>query len=89
MHKAANFPSLNDSIFETNRFLINKTPKLIEYAAFFGSIQIFNYLITNNAEIKPSMWLYAIHGKNAEIIHLIEENQIRPQDGSYNECLIE
>ena len=33
------------SIFETNSFLIeNKNTSLIEYSAFFGSIQIFQYL---------------------------------------------
>ena len=28
--------SIQRSIFETNQFLFNKTPTLIEYAAFFG-----------------------------------------------------
>ena len=35
---------LQYSIFETNEFLISKKPTLIEYAAFYGSIQIFKYL---------------------------------------------
>ena len=49
------------SIFETNPFLIdNKGTTLIEYSAFFGSIQIFQYLLMNNAELTPSLWLYAI-----------------------------
>ena len=81
---------INPSIYETNNFLLkNEKITLIEYAAFFGSIQIFNYLRLNKAELTPSLWLYAIHGKNAEIIHLIEENQIKPKDESYNDCLIE
>ena len=46
---------------------------------FFGSIQIFNYLRMNDAELTSSLWLYAIHGKNAEIIHLLEENQVKPE----------
>lgn len=29
------------SIFETNHFLLQNEPSLIEYAAFFGSIQFF------------------------------------------------
>ena len=36
---------IKSSIFETNLFLIkNDETTLIEYAAFFGSIQIFQYL---------------------------------------------
>lgn len=74
------------SIYETNLFLINKNPTLIEYSAFYGSIQIFQYLYNRNAEIQPSIWPYAIHGRNAEIIHMIEENHIKPKDESYTEC---
>ena len=58
-------------IYETNQFLIGKNPTLIEYSAFFGSIRIFNYLVTNKAELKPSLWLYTIHSNNAEIIQFL------------------
>ena len=34
---------ITESIFETNRFLLKKKPSIIEYASFFGSIQIFKY----------------------------------------------
>ena len=34
---------IKPSIYETNSFLIDKEPTLIEYAAFFGSIQIIQY----------------------------------------------
>ena len=61
------------SIFETNPFLLNKRPTLIEYAAFFGSIQIFKYLLLNHATTTSSLWIYAIHGDHPEIIHIIEE----------------
>ena len=80
---------LKFSIFETNSFLLNHEPTLIEYAAFFGSIQIFKYLLIKNAELNPSLWLFAVHGRNAEIIHLLEENDVKPLDKSYNECLKE
>ncbi|KAK8839668.1 hypothetical protein M9Y10_032041 [Tritrichomonas musculus] len=80
---------LKISIFETNSFLLNHEPTLIEYAAFFGSIQIFKYLLIKNAELNPSLWLFAVHGRNAEIIHLLEENDVKPFDKSYNECLKE
>ena len=58
----------------------NKNTTLIEYSAFYGSIQIFNFLRMNNVELSPSLWLYAIHGNNAELIHLLEENKVEPKD---------
>ena len=88
-----NYPlssQIDQSIFETNSFLIkNKETTLIEYAAFFGSVQIFHYLIMNNVELKPSIWLYAIHSNNAEMIHLLEKYQISPPKRSYEKCLYE
>lgn len=81
---------INTSIFETNSFLLkNKKTTLIEYAAFYGSIQIFQYLRFNNVEMSKRLWLYAIHGKNGELIHLLEENRIFPEYGSYFKCLQE
>lgn len=65
---------INESIYETNSFLIDKKPTLIEYASFFGSIQIFQYLMMNNAELSPTLWPYIIHGNNQEIFHYMEEN---------------
>ena len=82
--------NINPSIYETNLFLIEReSTSLIEYAAFYGSIQIFNFLITNKVSINPSMWLYAIHGKNAEIIHYLEDNHINLEDKTYVECINE
>ena len=57
---------------------------LVEYAAFFGSIQIFKYLLVNQVKLIPSLWIYAIHSRNPEIIHLLEENNIEPY-GSKNQ----
>lgn len=63
-----------------------KSISIIEYASFFGSIQIFQYLIMNKVELKPSLWLYAIHSQNAELISLLEENKIdRPKFDSDEE----
>ena len=73
---------------------------MIEYAAFYGSQQIFRYLIDKGAELTPSLWLYAIHGKNVELIHLLEYNDVEPtitvikdymevEEKSYIECLNE
>ena len=79
---------IKTSIFETNPFLIknkNET-SLIEYSAFYGSIKILKYLFFNNAILSPSLWFYAIHGKNPEIIHFLEENDVIPIDETYREC---
>ena len=61
------------SIFETNQFLIQNKPNLIQYAAFYGSIQIFKYLYKNGANLTPILWIYAIHSQNPEIISILEE----------------
>ena len=77
------------SVYETNSLLIKNQPTLLEYAAFYGSIQIFKYLIENNAQLTPLLWIYAVHGQNLEIIHLLEEKNIVPKDSSFTECFIE
>ncbi|KAK8887603.1 hypothetical protein M9Y10_038654 [Tritrichomonas musculus] len=82
--------TIKPSIFETNSFLQKQeNTTLIEYSAFFGSIQIFNYLRLNNVQLTPSLWMYAIHSNNAELIHLLEENHIQPEDPSYEDCFFE
>ena len=80
---------IEDSIFETNPFLMENKPSLIEYAAFFGSIQIFQYLKMNRAEMNPSLWLYAIHGQNAEIIHKLESESVPLPNCKYDKCVSE
>ena len=63
---------------------------LIEYATFYGSIQIFNYLRTNGVELSSSLWTFAIYGKNSEIIYLLEDNHIDlPDDYDYNKLFFE
>lgn len=46
---------IKDSIYETNSFLLYNRPKLIEYAAFYGSIQIYQYLRLYNVELDSSL----------------------------------
>ena len=71
------------SIYETN-LLLREPATLIEYAAFFGSIQIFNYLKENKVELTPSLWLYSISSNNAEMIYLLEKNNVKfPYDSNY------
>ena len=80
--------TVHDSIFETNRFLIkNKEPTLIEYASFFGSLEIIKYLQFNGVKLESSLWLYAIHSNNADLIHFLEENKISPIN--YKDCFFE
>ncbi|KAK8865465.1 hypothetical protein M9Y10_011013 [Tritrichomonas musculus] len=94
---------IQPSIYETNSFLLKKQKKtnqnrakqedegfsLIEYAVFFGSIQIFKYLIHEGVELSPSLWPLAIHGKNSEIIHFLEDNHVELEDESYKQVFHE
>ena len=68
---------IKSSIYETNDFLIGKQPTLIEYATFFGSIQIIQYMLFNKVKLTSSLWLYAIHGNNPDVIHLLEDRHLR------------
>ncbi|KAK8860425.1 LON peptidase N-terminal domain and RING finger protein 2 [Tritrichomonas musculus] len=72
------------SQFETNTSLIFGT-YLINYSAFFGSIQIFKYLLMKDQILDSSSWIYAIYGRNREIINILKEKQIEPD--SYLDCL--
>lgn len=80
---------INKSIFETNRFLIDKNLTLIEYAVFFGSIKIINYLIWKKVTLSPSLWLFAVHSNNLNVIHLLEDNDVKPVDDDYEKCFEE
>ncbi|KAK8840180.1 hypothetical protein M9Y10_031120 [Tritrichomonas musculus] len=82
------YESLPKSKYETNTFLIDYT-NYIEYAAFFGSIDIFNYIVNQNVYLPPSLWLFAIHSQNSDLIHKLEELGVIPSDETYNECFIE
>ena len=82
--------TINPSIFETNIFLIKKEITLIEYAAFFGSIQIFQYLYRNGVELSISLWLYAVHSNNPNFfLHYIEEKNVPYDSQTYETCLYE
>lgn len=74
---------ISNSIFETNMYLIKNKTSLIDYSAFFGSVEIFKYLLSNNDQITPELWFYAIHGQNLEIIKLLQEKNVRCRDHSF------
>ena len=81
---------IKPSIFETNSFLIDKEPTLIEYAAFFGSIQIYEYLYLNGVAVNGSLWLYGIHSNNSDFLrNHIESKGIKPTDETCEEILNE
>ena len=75
--------TIKPDFYESNSFLLEKEPSLIEYASFYGSIQIIKYLLNNHVEFKPEIWPYAIHSNNAELITMFEGNKI------YENCITE
>ena len=82
--------SIESSIFETDSFLMKqKETSLIQYATFYGSIQIFEYLKKYKVDLTPSLWIYAIHSNNIEIIQLLEKYHIVPDNNDYEKCFKE
>lgn len=80
---------ITSSVYETNQFLRNKTPSIIEYSAFYGSIKIFKHVFVQNAEVNEDLWLYAIHGRNLEIIKEIERRGVDLPYQSHADLAIE
>lgn len=78
--------TIKPSALETNSFLIGKELTLIEYAAFFGSINIFQYLQLQEVDLKETLWLFVIHSNSPEMIHLLENNHVEPSDTTFCEC---
>lgn len=79
---------IQESVYETNPFLLDKEPSLIEYAAFFGSLKIFNYLKPLMG-LNSSLWPFVIHGGDVRMIHVLEEERVVPENNDYEPCLIE
>lgn len=74
------------SLFESSGFVSTFSEKgmhYIEYAAFYGALKIFKYLIQINCVIQPKTMNAAIIGGNYEIIHLLEDKNISMN----NDCL--
>ena len=83
--------SIKPSIFESHLILRNhKSMTLIEYATFFGSLKIYQYLKAKKVTISPSLMIYAIHSRNYRLIHQIEEDiQDHQEKEIYDKCLRE
>ena len=73
------------SLFEISSIINDylRLPRLIEYAAFFGSIQIFKYLLLNEAEVTSRLPEFAVAGGNYEIIHILEDMELSFQKTMY------
>ena len=82
---------IKPSIFETNNFLLERKEniQMIEYAAFFGSLKIFNYLRMKGAKLTPSLWLFAIHSRSPKLIHILEDCHVPLPDKLFNSVLEE
>lgn len=59
------FSEIKPSIFETNLIFLKEKPTLIEYATFYVSIQIIQFLYMNKVDLSSSLWIYAIHSLKA------------------------
>lgn len=72
---------INSTFDETNKFLLKKKKvSLIEYATFFGSLKIIQYLVHNKVELNSSLWFFAIYSNNAKVIRYLEEKGIFPDN---------
>lgn len=60
-----------NNIFDTE--IMNNNMNYINYAAAFGSIKCFKYLMLNHVEIDSSTFYYSIYGGNSEIIKIIDD----------------
>lgn len=61
-----------NSIYERCSF-VNEKPRMIEYAAFFGSTECFKYFILNCEDKSPGLLRYAVCSGNAEIIKICSD----------------
>ena len=73
--------TIKPTFLETNDLLTSWNIDLIKYAAFYGSINIFKYLILNGIKLDPKIWKFAIHSNNSEIIQILIDNDIESEYG--------
>lgn len=62
------------SLFEDISCFFKKKsmPKMIDYAAFYGSVNVFKYLLMNDSKITEKTLEFAVYGGSYEIIHILE-----------------
>ena len=76
---------IEPSLYERCSFINKNNVSLINYAAFFGSIKCFRFLLLHGSNIK-STFKYAVVGGNPEIIHHCEQNEAT-FEGSYEAAI--
>ncbi|KAK8871932.1 hypothetical protein M9Y10_007678 [Tritrichomonas musculus] len=77
------------SVFETNSYLMNENVTYVEYAAFFGSIEIIRCLENIGYELSSNMWLFSIHSDETELIEYLKHKSIKPPKCDYVKVLKE
>lgn len=80
--------TIPQSIFESNVDLYFNNKSLIEYAASFGSLNIFKFLFSQLQTFPPNVFNAAVIGGNPEIIQLLEEKGYKPDSLSLTEAVI-
>ena len=80
---------IRPSIYESNSYLLKleKLPYLIEYAAFFGAIKIFEFMLEKKVKLTSSVWNFALHSNNFGLIDFLEKHNIEPKYKNYQICL--
>lgn len=66
------------NLFE--QFVQNGGTSYINYAAAYGSIKCFKYLLLNHATIDDSTFKYALFGGNIEIIKIVDQQSISTEN---------
>lgn len=81
---------IKESPYETNVFLLKKNEiKLVEYAAFFGSLNLIRYMNYRGVKLTSRMWEFAIHSRNTELIKYLEDKHVPPPRNNYESILKE
>lgn len=76
------------SLFESDINLAHNMRSLIEYAAAFGSLNIFKFLYCQLQTFPQMIFHASIIGGNPEIIHLLEEKGYKPNIGILYETIV-
>lgn len=77
----------NNQFLKKHTYLNENEPTLNEYAAFFGSIQFFQFLFLNKVELESSILQYVIHSIFFEIT--FKKVYILFFDKAYEEAFME
>ena len=80
---------IEQSIYETNPIIYKNDTTLIEYSAFYGSVQIFKYLYLNGNPLSYSLWPFIVHGQHPEIIQIFIDNYMKIDDDYPIDCIID